>query len=153
MRVPYHHDYDSYRHAVKMQAGGGMDYFKGVNRQYNGDGFMGSAFKFLSKYAFPVVKNILFPAAKRAVFSAQNDVTTNKSQWKDALKKSMKSEFLGQTGSGFRDIIRPGMKRGASVALSPLSTTHPKKRRAAKKKSKKRAKRTTTQKRRKTSLV
>jgi len=113
------HDPD-YLHAFRSQIGhGGIPVFSGARRQRGGS-ILGTAFRFLSRYAFPVLKNALIPAA-RVAMGAHELVRDNKTSWSDALKTSVKKE-LG--GAGLADLKR-GRKR--VITLDPYKIPTPRK--------------------------
>ena len=128
MRVQYQYSDADFLKAFQVQSGnGGIPVFSGSRRQ-RGGGILGTAFKFLSRYAIPVIKNMFIPTAARVVSSAYDDVKDNKNTWGSALKTSLKKELVG---SGLTDIKRRGRKRKATqIPLIPTkrSRTAPKKR-------------------------
>jgi len=128
MRVPYHYNDADYLKSFRVQTGsGGASIYSGARRQRGGS-ILGTAFRFLSRYAFPVLKNLFLPATS-IVGNAYNDVKQNKASWGDALKTSVKKELVG---SGLSDLKRRAYKRKTNV-LRVQQQHHQKKKKSQRK--------------------
>src|SRR5271154_6104184 len=106
MRGPFYPSDDDYIKAFRhrQQVGGGIPVYGGVRRQ-RGAGILGSAFKFLSKYALPIFRKIIYPAASRVFKKTRADVSQqipiggdSRAAWRAGLKKNLRAELLGGAG-------------------------------------------------------
>ena len=135
MRTKYTYNDADYLRTFQTGGGGVPFMFSGARRQ-GGGGLLGSAFKFISRYAIPVIKHAVIPTAK-TLARTYTDVKDGKMQWENALKQNAIKSF---SGKGLTDIKSGRNKRSAAVGfLPPLEAGRSKKK---KKTSVKRTKRT-----------